>query len=124
MSDTGLSVLLRTLRERRDLSLREVSRLSEVDHAYIYRLETGDKTSPSADILAKLLRVLRADDRETEIAQWLASHDARTDLVAFALTDATFTSEMFMAAAGIRHRGAARPELQTLVERVKALFKE
>ena len=35
MPQTGLGVALKTLRERRTLSLREIGQLSSVDHAYV-----------------------------------------------------------------------------------------
>ena len=36
---------------------RELGQLADIDHTYIYRLETGEKQSPSDDLLARLLRV-------------------------------------------------------------------
>ena len=56
MSETALGFLLRELRKDRGHTLREVSQLSAVDHAYVQRLETGEKTSPSDEVLAKLIR--------------------------------------------------------------------
>jgi transcriptional regulator with XRE-family HTH domain len=50
---------LRHFREERTLSLRELATLSGVDHAYIHRLEAGDKTAPSVDVLDKLSRGLK-----------------------------------------------------------------
>lgn len=32
--------------------------LSSVDHAYVYRLETGEKQTPPEDLIEKLLKVL------------------------------------------------------------------
>lgn len=52
--------LLKALRERRSLTLRELSKLSGVDHAYIHCLECGKKRSPSAATLKKLSRALKA----------------------------------------------------------------
>src|SRR5438477_6583656 len=60
----GLGAALRKLRERRTLSIRELGRLADVDHAYIYRLEQGEKTSPSAELIATLLSVLKANPRD------------------------------------------------------------
>ena len=64
MSQTGLGVALKTLRERRTLSLREIGQLSSVDHAYVHRLESGEKTNPSSDLVEKLLRVLKPVERD------------------------------------------------------------
>ena len=41
MPAPALGSVLRALREKRGLSLRELGQLAEVDHAYIHRLETG-----------------------------------------------------------------------------------
>lgn len=124
MAQTGLGVLLRSLRDGRGLSLREVGQLSEVDHAYVHRLETGDKDSPSVELLNKLLRVLKPDERETEMAKWLAGHEANPELVDYTLKDKDFTAEMFITAAGMKHRGNARPDIETTVARIKKLFAE
>ena len=125
MAQTGLGVALRKLRERRTLSLREMSQLSSVDHAYVHRLETGEKGSPSDELIAKLLRVLKPTDREANMIKWLASHpDADPDLVSFVLDDESIDLEVFTAAAGVRHRGTARPDPATLIARIRRAFEE
>ncbi|KLB48363.1 helix-turn-helix domain-containing protein, partial [Xanthomonas euvesicatoria] len=106
MPQTGLGVALKTLRERRTLSLREVGQLASVDHAYVHRLESGDKTSPSQDLLGKLVKVLKPSARDAEIVNWLAMHeDADPLLVEFVLKDESVELDIFTAAAGVRHRG-------------------
>lgn len=123
MQQTGLGVALKTLRERRTLSLREVSQLSTVDHAYVHRLETGEKTSPSQELVGKLLKVLKPDERDAALVKWLVDHsDADPQLVEFVLADPTIGADVFAAAAGIRHRGSARPDPATLIARVKRAF--
>lgn len=125
MPQSGLGILLRQLRENRGLSLREVGQLSSTDHAYVYRLETGEKESPSSEVFTKLLRVLKPTDRENEIAKWLVDHpEADPELVLYTLKDATIDPEIFMAAAGVRHRGTARPDPATLIARVKRAFED
>lgn len=123
MPQTGLGVALKTLRERRMLSLREVSQLSTVDHAYVHRLETGEKTSPSQELVGKLLKVLKPDQRDAALVKWLVDHpDADPQLVEFVLTDPSISTDVFSAAAGIRHRGSVRPDPATLIARVKRAF--
>ena len=123
MAQTGLGVALRKLRERRTLSLREVSQLSTVDHAYVHRLETGEKTSPSEELVGKLLRVLKPTERETDIVKWLTDHsEADPDLVEYVLDDESINVELFTAAAGVRHRGSARPDPATLIARIRRAF--
>ena len=120
MSDTGLGTALRKLRDRRTLSVREVGKLSEIDHAYIHRLESGEKASPSKDLVGKLLRVLKASDRDSAIVTWLAEHpDANPELVEFVLEDPAIDIDVFTMAAGARHRGNARPDPATLIRQVK-----
>lgn len=125
MSQTGLGVALRKLRERRTLSLREMSQLSTVDHAYVYRLETGEKTSPSEELVGKLLKVLKPTEREAEIVKWLTDHqEADPELVSYVLEDETIGAEIFTAAAGVRHRGSARPDPATLIARIRRVFND
>lgn len=123
MAQSGLGLLLRKLREARDLSSRELGQLADIDHTYIYRLETGEKQSPSDDLLTRLLRVLKADQREIEMAQWLTANEANPDWVEYTLgTD--MTAEMFEMGASMRHRGGARPDMQTIEARVRKAFED
>lgn len=125
MPQTGLGVALKTLRERRTLSLREVGQLASVDHAYVHRLESGDKTSPSQDLLGKLVKVLKPSARDAEIVNWLAMHeDADPLLVEFVLKDESVELDIFTAAAGVRHRGATRPDPAVLIARTRRIFEE
>ena len=123
MAQTGLGMALRWLRERRTLSLREMSQLSTVDHAYVHRLETGEKTSPTQELVAKLLKVLKATERDAELVRWLVEHpNADPGLVEYVLADQSIEVEVFSAAAGIRHRGTARPDPATLISRIRRAF--
>jgi HTH-type transcriptional regulator, competence development regulator len=125
MAQTGLGVALRRLRERRTLSLREMSQLSSVDHAYVHRLETGEKASPSLELVGKLLKVLKAGERDTELVKWLVGHpEADPVLVEFVLGDPSISVDIFAAAAGVRHRGTARPDPATLIARIKRAFED
>lgn len=123
MPQTGLGTALRSLRERRTLTVRELSQLAGVDHAYVHRLETGEKTSPSAEVMGKLLRGLKPTDREAEIVRYLADYpDSDEELVVYVLADASIGADVFAAAAGVRYRGSARPNPATLIERVRKAF--
>ena len=125
MNDNGLGTALRHLRDRRALSLREVSQLSGVDHAYVHRLEKGEKARPTHETLDKLLRVLRAGPRDADIVRWLISHpDSDPRVVEFALDDPSITIEEFSAAAGVVHRGSGRPDPATLFARIREIFAE
>ena len=123
MPQTGLGVALKTLRERRTLSLREIGQLSSVDHAYVHRLETGEKTNPSQGLVEKLLKVLKPGERDAALVTWLVDHaDADPSLVEFVLQDPSISIDVFSAAAGVRHRGNARPDPATLIARIKKAF--
>ncbi len=121
----GLGTALKILRERRTLSLRELGQLSDVDHAYIHRLEKGNKKSPSLETLAKLLRVLRTNDREAEFLRWLAGHpESDPAVVEYALKDDSIDIEMFTVAASVVHRRTTRPDPAALFKRIRRIFSE
>ena len=125
MAQAALGYLLRNLREERGLSLRELAQLADIDHAYIYRLETGAKESPSDDLLTKLIRALKAPKREADMLRYLAAH-AHTDtgFVAHVRQDPTVTFDEFASAAGMVYRGAGRPDYATRIERVRRILKD
>lgn len=125
MPQTGLGVALKTLRERNGMSLREIGQRSSTDHAYIHRLETGEKTSPSSELVAKLLAVLRPSERDAGIVYWLMDHpEADVNLVDHTLQDGDVSLEVFSAAAGMKHRGTVRPDPATLISRVRRAFED
>jgi transcriptional regulator with XRE-family HTH domain len=102
------------------LSIRELGRLADIDHAYIYRIEQGEKTSPSQELVSKLLSHLKANARDAAVVKWLVEHtDAWDKLVEQVLDDPSVTLEEFTMAASVRHRGNARPTPAVLIERVR-----
>ena len=127
MDQTALGLLLQHLREKRGLKLRELAQLAKVDHAYVYRLETGAKERPSDQVLSKLrfCRGVNADKREAAILRYAAEHAATAPALAkFAIEDGTITFDIFATAAGVAFRGAARPGVRKLVERVRRVVDE
>jgi HTH-type transcriptional regulator, competence development regulator len=123
MAEAALGFLLRKLREERGLSLRELAQLAAIDHAYIYRLETGAKEAPSEEVLSKLIRALKAGKREAEMLRYLAAHtDTRPDLVAHALADPSVTFEVFSAVASTAFRGTGRPDYAKQIERIRRIL--
>ncbi len=117
---SGLGAALRKLRDRRTLSTRELGKLSEIDHAYIHRLESGEKTSPSPELIQKLISVLKVNERDAMIVKWLVEH-SNTDesLIEYVLDTPDVQIEEFTMAAGVRHRGTGRPDPAVLIERVR-----
>src|ERR1043165_8653678 len=111
MSANGLGTAITKLRERRTLSIRELSTLADVDHAYISRLENGEKTNPSPDAIERLLKGLKPGEREGRMLRWLSEHpDADPKLVAQVLEDSQVTFEEFTIVAATVHRGPVRPD--------------
>jgi transcriptional regulator with XRE-family HTH domain len=125
MAQPAFGLLLQHLREKRRLSLRELGQLAGIDHAYIYRLEAGDKESPSEEVLSKLIRALKATKREADMLRYLAEH-SQTDpgLVEYALTDASMTFEEFRSAAGVAYRGTGRPDYPRLIVRIRRILRD
>ncbi len=125
MTQPGFGLLLQSLREGRKLSLRELAQLSEVDHVYIYRLENGEKVSPSEDVILKLIRALKVGKREADMIRYLAKHtDTDNTLVDLILKDQTISYEIFTSVAGAAFRGSGRPDYPKLIERVRRFLKE
>jgi transcriptional regulator with XRE-family HTH domain len=125
MSATGLGIALKMLRERRTLSQRELGELSEVDNAYISRLEVGEKVNPTPETITKLLRVLKAPERDASILKWLAVHPITSpDLVKYTLDTPDVLYDYFVSAAGMSFRGDARPTPEALLARVKRMYEE
>lgn len=124
MPDSALGRWLRVLREARGLSLREISQRSDVDHAYIHRLETGAKESPSDDVIGKLAAALDPERRDIDILRFLASHPGvDPELADFAAKDLSVTSEEFHMLTTVVNRGA-RPNYTISLERIRRYMRE
>ena len=126
MPEFALGRLLRSLREKRGLTLRDVSDISKVDHAYVYRLESGEKTnSIGRGDRGRLERALRPPDREAEILRYLASH-AQTDpqLITFVRENPDVSFDDFRSLASVAYRGTGRPDYPTLLRRLRRLLAE
>ena len=124
MQETGLGVLLQHLREKRGLSLRELGQLSGVDHAYIYRLETGEKEAPSEEVVSKLVRALKAGKRDSDMLLYLASHpQTDAEVVRHMTSDETIPNEVLAMVSGASFRGN-RPDYVKLIARARALLAE
>ena len=122
---SALGLLIRKLRDRRGLNLREVAQLANVDHAYIQRLETGAKTSPSDEVLARLAKALKASKRESLMLPFLARHpDTLPVLIDFVEGDEDITFEEFRGLATIAHRGTGRPDYAVMLARLRAFWSD
>ena len=70
---------LRLCREKRGLGLRELKTLSGIDHAYIHRLETSSKLSPSDEAFNALVRALKVSTRMRDILNSLRNIEGVPD---------------------------------------------
>jgi HTH-type transcriptional regulator, competence development regulator len=125
MAQPALGLLLQKLREGRGLSLRDLALLADVDHAYIYRLETGDKEAPSEEVLSNLIRALKPGKREADMLWYVAGHtDTDAGLAAHVLQDPRVSIEVFTAAAGVVYRGNVRPDYPKLLTKIRRILGE
>jgi transcriptional regulator with XRE-family HTH domain len=112
---------LRHFREERTLSLRELSTLSGVDHAYIHRLEAGDKTAPSPDVLDKLARGLKLTTHRRRVLEVLTTvADMDPQLFELAL-EAPERFELVKVAATMSFRGARPNSKADWVEKLNQI---
>jgi HTH-type transcriptional regulator, competence development regulator len=122
MGQTALGAVLEHLRELRGFSLRDLADLSKVDHAYIYRLEKGEKESPSDEVLSRLIRPLKAPTRDAQMLRYLAEHtDTDPGLAKHVVSDPTISFEVFAMVAGAAHRGT-KPDYAKLIARARAIL--
>ena len=124
MPETALGAWLRGLREDNDLSLRDLGLRSEVDHAYIYRLETGAKEAPSGEVVNKLDGALSRSERDSAILRFLASHpNIDVNIVAFARANRDVTFPEFHMLTTVVNRGT-QPDFSTSLTRIRRILAE
>lgn len=68
-----LADFIKWARERRELKHRDLAK--NLDHAYIWRLEKGDKDKPSKATIAKLATTLQLNERERQVFSILAERE-------------------------------------------------
>ena len=112
----GFGGLLERLRTEKGLSLRQLGQLADLDHAYVHRLETGEKADPSDDTVDSLIRALRPGERKAKILKFLVQQPVDEDLLSYVLESSKVSIEDFESAARMRSRG--RPIGKDAWERV------
>ncbi|MFY2030532.1 hypothetical protein ACOTDE_28695 [Achromobacter xylosoxidans] len=71
------------------------------------------------------MKVLKPTERDAALVTWLVDHaDADPNLVEFVLQDSSIGIDVFTMAAGVRHRGNARPDPATLITRIKKALED
>jgi HTH-type transcriptional regulator, competence development regulator len=75
----SIGKLLGKLRKARGLSYRELANACQpfIDHAYLHRLENGEKSNPSPETIQAIVRGMKVSNLESAIMQAVISqHDA------------------------------------------------
>lgn len=128
MSLRAFGVVLKRLREERQFSLRDLGQLAELDHAYVYRLETGEKEAPSEEALARLVRALKLTERRERLLHFLAGREVALELVdASIIDDPTLAIEDVESAAQMSFRGKSPTtvsEWRTAIDRIRKIREE
>lgn len=123
MPESALGIWLRGLRDRRELTLRDVAERSQVDHAYIYRLETGVKEAPSDEVVNKLVSALSPPKRDADILRFLVDHaDIDAKLIEFVRADPNVSFDEFRMLTTVVNRGA-RPNYATSLTRIRQIMR-
>lgn len=113
---------LRKFREGRGLTLRELGKLSGIDHAYIHRLEKDEKTAPSHDVIEALGKNLKLNARRTRMLRFLVGKNADESLIDIFLEEEERPVEVFESLVTMSFRGKrpdSRESWRTLADRVQ-----
>ena len=100
---------LKKFRDARRLSLRELGKLAEIDHAYIHRLENDQKTSPSDEVVEQFVRNLKLSSRRAQILRFLVGKQISTSLIDLFVEDSNRSIDVFESLAQMSYRGS-QPE--------------
>ena len=124
MPESALGFWLKGLRERKKLSLRDLAERSEVDHAYIHRLETGAKEAPSDEVVNKLNAALSPTKRDAEVFRFLVNHSKiDINMLKFVRENASVTFPEFHMLTTVVNRGS-RPDFATSLARIRRILQE
>jgi transcriptional regulator with XRE-family HTH domain len=122
MPETALGLWLKSLREEKKLSLRDLGQRSEVDHAYIHRLETGVKEAPSDDVLDKLARALLASKRDRDVLRHLARQtNVDPSILEFVRQDQSISADELQMLSTVVNRGN-RADYATSLARIRRMM--
>ena len=118
---------LRIFREDRGLSLREFSKLCEIDHAYIHRLEKDEKNAPSDQVIEALIRALKLSPRRANLLRLLVGKTVNEQLVDVFVEDEDRPLDLLEPAFQMSFRGKrpeSKEEWRKLVNRLSTLFED
>lgn len=116
---------LKKFREDRDLSLRELGKLCEIDHAYIHRLEKDEKTAPSEPVIDSFVRYLKLTPRRARLLRLLVGKSMNNELVDVFIEDEDRPLELLEPSYQMSFRGKrpeTKDEWRRHIDRLAALF--
>ncbi|MGH8250087.1 MAG: helix-turn-helix domain-containing protein [Steroidobacteraceae bacterium] len=116
---------LKKSREDRGLSLRELGKLCEIDHAYIHRLEKDEKTAPSEQVLDSFIRYLKLTPRRASLLRLLVGKSVNEQLVDVFIEDEDRPLELLEPSYQMSFRGKrpeTKDEWRKHIDRLAALF--
>lgn len=120
-----LAGFIRQVRDAKDLSFRDLEKSSDLDHAYIWHLEKGTKTSPSAASLEKLAGALTLNERERDVLFLLAEQSVDDALFGLMMSRRDIEWDDFLDTVKVSSRGE-RPTTEESwlrrIERLRDLF--
>jgi len=119
----GFGSYLGRLRNEKGLSFRQLGQVAGIDHAYINRLEGGEKEDPSDDIVNSLIRVLMPGKRKARILRFLLSTPVDEYLLGQVLEDPEISLDDFESAAQMSPRGlpAGREAWRCILTQVRSI---
>lgn len=97
--------VLKKFRAERNLSLRELGKLCEIDHAYIHRLERNEKSSPSDEVVEVFVRILKLSSRRAKLLRTLSGKIVNQQLVDIFIEDEDRPLELLEPLARMSFRG-------------------
>lgn len=96
MAPADLGTRLKTVRDMRTMSLREVAEVAKISPAYLQKLERGDVKSPSPHVLHALAEALNIPySTIMQLAGYVvpSGSDGRANVLAHALSSAELTED-------------------------------
>jgi transcriptional regulator with XRE-family HTH domain len=119
-----LAEFIAQAREQKELTLRQLQEKADnLDHAYISRLEKGERESPSEAAIEKLAKALQLSNRERQIMSLLAEHEIEDNLYQIMMTRTDLSWDDLEPPATISFRGQ-RPSSEEDWLRIIDLLKE
>ena len=116
---------LKKFREERGLSLRELGKLCEIDHAYIHRLEKDEKTAPSEQVVDSFVRYLKLSPRRAHLLRLLVGRLVNEQLVDVFIEDEDRPLELLEPTYQMSFRGKrpmTKKAWRDIIDRLANLF--